>query len=141
MHELRDALRAPVGAQGKVGCEGPDQGVVVVAGERVADVGAGHEGADAAQRLLVDEQFLEELPERLGGRVVAAPDRDLGLRVQHGACAGEVAFVVVRVQQTGRRPAVDVGGQLPGEVDGVEEPGGECGARGRGTGGRHRRPA
>ena len=114
MHELRDARCAPVGVQGEVGCEGADQGVVVVAGERVADVGAGHEGAEAAQRLLVDEQFLEELPERYGGRVVAAPDRHLGLGVEHGAFGGEVAFVVVRVQQAGRRPAVDGGGQLPG---------------------------
>ena len=61
---------------------------------------------------------------------MAAPQRDLGLRMQQGACAGEVAFVVVRVQQTGRRPAVDVGGQLPGEVDGVEEAGVECDAWG-----------
>ena len=62
---------------------------------------------------LIDEQFLEKLPKCFGGRVVAAPQRDLGLRVQQGARAGEVAFVVVRVQQAGRRPAVDVGGQLP----------------------------
>ena len=131
MHELRDARFASVGAHGEVGREGPDQGVVVVAGERVADVGTGHERAEAAQRLLVDEQFLEELPECLGGRVVPAPDRDLGLRVQHVPRGGEPAFVVVRIQQAGRRPAVDVGGQLPAEVDAVEEAGAECDARGR----------
>src|SRR3972149_4594992 len=73
-------------------------------GGRVADVGAGDEGSDAAQGLLVDEQFLEELPECFGGWVVSAPQRHLGLRVQQGACPGEVAFVVVRVQQAGRRP-------------------------------------
>ena len=50
--------------------------------------------------------------------------------MQHGAFAGEVAFVVVRVQQAGRRPAVDVGGQLPAEVDAVEEAGAERDARG-----------
>jgi len=32
VHEFRDARCAPVVAQGKVGCEGADQGVVVVAG-------------------------------------------------------------------------------------------------------------
>ena len=101
-----------------------------MAGERVAELGAGHETAEAAQRLLVGEQFLEELPERDGGLVVAAPDRDLGLRVQHVACAGEPAFVVIRVQQAGRRPALDVGGQLPAEVDAVEEAGAERDARG-----------
>ena len=58
------------------------------------------------------------------------PDRDLGLRVHHVAGAGEPAFVVVRVQQAVRRPAVDVGGQLPAEVDAVEETGAECDARG-----------
>ncbi len=47
-----------------------------------------------------------------------------------GACAGEVAFVVVGVQQAGRRPAVDGGGQLPGEVDGVEHAGVEGDAGG-----------
>ena len=86
--------------------------------------------ADAAQRLLVDEQLLEELPERVGGRVVAAPDRHLGMRVEHACVRGEPAFVVVRVQQAGRRPAVDVGGQLPAEVDAVEQAGVECDARG-----------
>ena len=44
--------------------------------------------------------------------------------------AGEVAFVVVRVQQAGRRPAVDGGGQLPGEVDAVEQAGIESNAGG-----------
>ena len=78
------------------------------------------EGPDAAQRLLVGEQFPEELPERLGGRVVAAPQRHLGLGVQHRARAGAVALVVVGVQQAVGRPAVDGGGQLPGEVDRVE---------------------
>ena len=92
-------------------------------GERVADVGAGDEGSDAAQRLLVDEQFLEELPECFGGRVVSAPQCHLGSGVEQCAFAGEVAFVVVRVQQAGRRPAVDGGGQLPGEVDAVEHAG------------------
>src|SRR3990172_99212 len=67
-----------VGVQGEVGCEGAGQGVVVGAGWRVADVGAGDEGSDAAQGLLVDEQFLEELPECFGGWVVSAPQRDLG---------------------------------------------------------------
>src|SRR4029450_8687594 len=71
VHEFRDARCAPVGVQRKVGCEGPDQGVVVVAGERVANLGAGHETAEAAQWLLVDEQFLGELPECDGGRVGA----------------------------------------------------------------------
>ena len=76
-------------------------------GQRVADVGAGDQGADAAQRLLVDEQFQEELPQRLGGRVVSAPQRPLGSGVEQRALGGEVAFVVVGVQQAGRRPAVD----------------------------------
>src|ERR1019366_357264 len=39
------------------------------------------------------------------------------------AFAGEVAFVVVRVQQAGRRPAVDGGGQLPAKVGAVEHAG------------------
>src|SRR5437016_11465669 len=85
VHELRDARCAPVGAQCQVGCEGPDQSEVVVAGERVANLGAGHETAEAAQWLLVDEQFLEELPECDGGRVMTAPDRHLSMRVQHVA--------------------------------------------------------
>ncbi|MCX4616825.1 hypothetical protein OHB25_54135 [Streptomyces mirabilis] len=36
--------------------------------QRVADVGTGDEGSQAAQWLLVDEQFKEELPKRFGGR-------------------------------------------------------------------------
>ena len=35
VHELRDARRALVGARCQVGCEGPDQGVVVVAGSEL----------------------------------------------------------------------------------------------------------
>jgi hypothetical protein len=102
----------------------------LVAGERVADVRAGHEGAEAAQRLLVGEQFLEELPERDGGR-------SWPRRIAIWACAcsmlrgvGEPAFVVVRRQQAFRRPALDVRRQLPPEVDAVEEAGTECDARG-----------
>ena len=41
VHELRDAGCALVGEQGEVRCEGAGQGVVVGAGWRVADVGAG----------------------------------------------------------------------------------------------------
>ena len=61
---------------------------------------------------------------------MSAPQRDLGSGVEQCAFGGEVAFVVVRVQQAGRRPAVDVGGQLPAKVDGVEEAGVECDAWG-----------
>ena len=68
--------------------------------------------ADAARRLLVDEQFQEELPECFRGWVVSAPQCHLGSGVEQCAFAGEVAFVVVGVQQAGRRPAVDGGGQL-----------------------------
>ena len=68
-------------------------------------------------------QFQEELPERLGGRVVSAPQCHLGSGVEQRALGGEVAFVVVGVQQAGRRPAVDVGGQLPAEVDAVDHAG------------------
>ena len=53
--ELRDARRTPVGAKRQVGCEGPDQRMVVVARERVANLGARHETAEAEQWLLVDE--------------------------------------------------------------------------------------
>ena len=103
---------------------------MVGAGYRVADVGAGDQGSDAAQRLLVGEQFLEEFPKRFGGWVVSAPQCHLGLGVQQRACAGEVALVVIRVQQAGRRPAVDGGGQLPGQVDRVEHADVEADARG-----------
>ena len=70
-------------------------------------------------------------PECYGGEVVAAPDRDLGLRVQHRARGGELTLIVVRGQQAGRRPALDVGRQLPAEVDAVQEAGAECHARRR----------
>jgi hypothetical protein len=123
VHELRHAGGALVGAQGEVRCEGAGQGVVVGAGWRVADVGAGDESADAAQGLLVGEQFLEELPECFGGWVVSAPQCHLGSGVEQCPLAGEVAFVVVGVQQAGRRPAVDGGCQLPAKVDAVEHAG------------------
>ena len=62
---------------GEVGCEGPDQGVVVVAGEQVADVGTGHERAEALrelfQELLVDEQPLRRLGALMAGSDVRYP--------------------------------------------------------------------
>src|SRR5690242_20713988 len=60
VHEFRDAGGAPAGVQGEVGCEGASQRVLARARHRVADAGAGDEGAEAAQRLLVGEQFCEE---------------------------------------------------------------------------------
>ena len=103
VHEFRDAGRALAGVQGQVGCEGAGQGVLAGAGQRVADVGAGDEGSDPAQWLLVGEQFAEEVPERFGGRVVPAPQRHLSLGLEQCPCAGEVALAVIGVQQA--RPA------------------------------------
>ena len=91
VHKLRDACRALIGVQGEVGGEVTGQGVVVGARRRVPDVRARHQGPDAAQRLLIGEQFLEELPERVGGRVVAAPQGHLGPGVEQCALAGKVA--------------------------------------------------
>ena len=59
--------------RGEVGYEGTGQRVLAGAGHRVADAGAGDKGSEAAQRLLVGEQFTEERPERFGGRVLSAP--------------------------------------------------------------------
>jgi hypothetical protein len=53
--------------------------VLAGAGHRVADAGAGDEGSEAAQWLLVGEQFTEEFPERFGGRVLPAPQCHLCL--------------------------------------------------------------
>ena len=69
-------------------------------------------------------------PERLGGWVVSAPQCPLGSGVEQRAFGGEAAFVVVGVQQAGRRPAVDLGGQLPAEVDAVDHAGVEGHASG-----------
>lgn len=88
------------------------------------------QGLHAAQWLLVDEQFPEEFPKCFGGWVESAPQCHLGLGMQQCTCAGEVAFIVIGVQQAGRRPAVDVGGQFPGKVDRVEHAGIECYAGG-----------
>ena len=82
VHEFRDAGGALSGVQGEVGCEGAGQGVLAGAGHRVADVGAGDKGSDAAQWLLVGEQFLEEFPKRLGGWVLSAPQCHLSLGLQ-----------------------------------------------------------
>ena len=54
--------------------------------------------------------------------VESAPQRHLGLGVQQRARAGQVTFVVIGVQQAGRCPAVNLGGQLPRQVDRVEHP-------------------
>lgn len=83
--------------QGQVRGEGTRQGVVAGAWWRVADVGAGHQGSDAPQRLLVDEQFLEEFPECVGGGVVAAPQGHLGPGVEQRAFAG-LASVAQQLQ-------------------------------------------
>ena len=48
-----------------------------------------------------------DFPKCVGGWVESAPQCHLGLGVQQGTCAGEVAFVVIGVQEAGRRPAVD----------------------------------
>jgi len=65
--------------------------------------------------MLVGEQCQEEFPEGCGGWVVSAPQRHLSLGLQQRACAGDVPFLVVGVQQVGRGPAVDGRGQLPGD--------------------------
>jgi hypothetical protein len=79
VHEFGDAGGALAGVQGEVGCEGASQGVLAGAGHRVADAGVGDEGSEAAQWLLVGEQFTEEFPERFGGRVLPAPQCHLCL--------------------------------------------------------------
>ena len=117
-HEFRDAGRALAGVQGEVGGEGAGQ--VVLAGHRVADVGAGDQSRDATRWLLVGEQLREQFPQGFGGRVLSAPECHLSLGLQQGPRAGEVALAVIAVQQAGRCPAADGGGQLPGQVDGVE---------------------
>ena len=40
--------------------------------------------------------------------------------MEQGALGGGAAFIGVRVEQTGRRPAVDAAGELPREVGCVE---------------------
>ncbi len=50
-------------AGGKAASEGAGQGVVVGVRGRVADVGAGDQRTDAAQRLLVGDELQEELAE------------------------------------------------------------------------------
>jgi hypothetical protein len=82
VHELGDAGGALAGVQGQVGDEGASQGVLAGAGHRVADAGAGDQGSEAAQWLLVGEQFTEEFPECFGGRVLSAPQCHLCLGLQ-----------------------------------------------------------
>jgi hypothetical protein len=118
VHEFRDAGCAPAGVQGEVGGEGAGQ--VVLAGHRVADVGAGDESRDAARWLLVDEQLREQFPQSFGGWVLAAPERYLSLGLEQGPRAGKVALAVIGVKEGGRCPAADGGGQLPGQIDGIE---------------------
>ena len=69
-------------------------------------------------------------PKRFGGWVISVPQCHLSSGLSQSTCAGELAFAVIRVQQAGRRPAVDGGGQLPGKVDRVEQAGVECCAGG-----------
>ena len=107
VHEFRDAGGALAGVQGEVGCEGAGQGMLAEAGHGVANAGAGDERSEAALRLIVGEQLGEEFPECLGGWVLPAPQCHLGLGLQQGPGAGEVALAVVGVQQAGRaRPAM-----------------------------------
>ncbi len=117
-------------ASGEIGREGAGQGVAVGIGRGVADVGSGDHCPQAAQGLLVGEQFGEEFPERFGGRVVSAPQCHLSLSLQHRTLACEVAFVVIGVEQAGRCPTVDVRGELPGEVDRVKHAGVDADAGG-----------
>jgi hypothetical protein len=130
-HEFRDAGGALAGVQGEVGGEGAGQVVLAGAGHRVADVGAGDESPDAARRLLVGEQLREQFPQSFGGWVLSAPERHLSLGLEQCPHAGEVALAVIGVQQAGRCPAADGGGQLPGQVDGVEHAIVDADARGR----------
>jgi hypothetical protein len=67
----------------------------------------------------------------LGGWVLSAPECHLSLGLEQCPRAGEVALAVIGVQQAGRRPAADGGGQLPGQVDGVEHAIVDADARGR----------
>jgi hypothetical protein len=53
------------------------------------------------------------------GAKVPARACGLGLGLQQGPDAGQVALAVIAVQQAVRRPAADDGGQLPGQVDRV----------------------
>src|ERR1700733_9983342 len=73
-----------------------------------------------ARWLLVGEQLREQFPQSFGGWVLSAPKRDLSLGLEQCPRAGEVALEVIGVQQAGRCPAADSGGQLPGQVGGVE---------------------
>jgi hypothetical protein len=97
-HEFRDAGGALAGVQGEVGGEGAGQVVLAGAGHRVADVGAGDEGPDAARWLLVGEQLREQFPQSFGGWVLSAPERYLSLGLEQCPRAGEVALAVIGVQ-------------------------------------------
>ena len=123
-----------------MGAKVPVKALSLGFGTWVAHVGARDERPDPSQRLLVGDELQEQLSQRVGGLVMSAPQRQLGLGVEQRSLGGEMAFVVVGVQQAGRRPAVDGGGQLPREVDAVDHAGVEGDAARRDTGGLRRRP-
>ena len=119
MQKFGDAGGALAAAQGEVGDEGTGQGVLASAGRRVTDIGAGDPRGHPARGLFIHEQLHEDIAQGLGSRVLPAPQRHLGLGLSHGPRRGIVPLVVVGVQQVGRCPAVDAGGELPGQVDRV----------------------
>ena len=107
-----------VDVQDLIGHEGADERVHFRC--RRADIGAGHERAEAAQRLLVGTQLQKERAQRVALWAESAAQRHLGPRMEESALRGCATFIAVRVEQAGRRPAVDVAGDLPCEVGCVE---------------------
>jgi hypothetical protein len=77
-----------------------------------------------AQRLLVLQQLPQHLAERGDPPVCRrAHQRALRPGVQQDAFAVGVAFNVVGIKQSRGRPPADLGGELPSEVDRVEQAG------------------
>ena len=77
-----------------------------------------------AQRLLVLQQLPQHLAERGDPPVCCrACQRALGPGVQQDPFAVGVPFGVVGIKEPGRCPAADLSGELPAEVDRVQQAG------------------
>ena len=114
--EFRERYRRFAGVDHDVGCPAAGERVGVVGAHVVADVRAGHEIRDVLDRPGVPEEFLEKLAQR-GDFAAGRDQRRLGHGVHDDPLRDRPPLAFVGVQQSGRRPAVDLRGELPAEPD------------------------
>src|SRR5690606_12629188 len=84
----------------------------------VADAEAGNFRAEPATHRVQRQQFEKNVAQCLAARVGAAK-RDLRLRVAQDARGDRMAFGMIAVEQTVRRPALYHLRKFPAEIDGI----------------------